>query len=383
VTIGIVCGFEFGALDGREPNYFVSSGTVAISTTQVRTGAKSLRCNPASGASGSVTLQTTAGFTHFGLYIASMPSVDRVIFGLGTTDITIKLKSTGALQIFNGVTSLGTSSTLLTTGIWYWIGVRQTTGTSVPFLQINGVTEVTATTTVTPNTTQIGPSGTEASAIDIYIDDVVCDDTALLASSKVYLLKPISDNARGANWFCGNGVQTTALWDAVNNIPPAGVASASETVTTNIEHSGGATNAYDANLETYTTAGVASGDTVLMVKPYIRHGEDIATGTKVLNGTLVSNPAGSTSANFNAGNDGGAHGADPTGWVTNALPQVNNPSPTLGTSPVLRVNRPETASRVACVDFMGAYVVWQPAPPPTGSLVSMPTQRQRSTLLAR
>lgn len=365
MAVTFLTGFEGQAtgVDG-----ITLTGTAAYSTAQARTGAASIRCNPASGASGYVN-PIGATHEHFGLYVASLPSVDRRVLGfLGAGYINVRLTSAGALAVYLNTTLIGTSSAAFASPGWHWVGVRQLTGTSVVFLQIDGVDEVTGTATVTAPDGTIGFGGTEASAVDVYIDDAVFDNAGFLAPSKVGLLLPISDNARATLWTGGVG-GTTNLYDAVNNTPPIGTAT--ETNLTQIEHAGGAagtTDAYDANMTTYTTAGVGAGDTVLAVQGVIAWGEDIATGTKLLSYSGVSNPAwtGASSIDVSTGHGSSAVGtysatgaAD--GWNERRSAIVTSPSVTLGTSPVMRVVRPETASRVASVCFMGMVVAWTPA----------------------
>lgn len=345
------------------------AGTASNSATQARTGTRSARCNPASGAQGYVQMTPSASFangkyTHFGVFIAtSLPSANRVIFGAAGSGVQVRLNTDGTLTYRYDTTDVGSSSTALTTNTWYWIGVRCVTGTSVVLLQINGSDAVTGSATVTIATANYGCHGTEAAAIDLYIDDIISDDAGFLSPSKVALLLPISDNARGANWFQADGTTTTNLWQGVDNTPPAGVASANEAAnpTASIRHTGGANNSYDANLTTYATAGVAAGDTVIAIQSQIRHGEDIATGTKLLAFGLTSNPSESLSSSFSAGENGGAHVAESGAWVSTSNALITSPTVTIASSPVLRVNRPETASRVACVDFMAAYMAWTPA----------------------
>jgi hypothetical protein len=346
--------------DGAVARQVALSGTAAISTLQHRTGPAALRCNPASGASGYMQLQTpsTKGWVHFGLYIATMPSVARVICGAAGSGSNVKLNSTGKLEAFDGSTTRGTTTTTLTTGVWYWIGWRAAAGTTVPLIQIAGTTEVTGTVAVAPNT-NIGLSGTEASAADIYIDDVIIDGAGFLGPSNVGLLLPISDNGTHTGWQAGAG-GTTNLWQGVDNVPPAGLASASETNTSNIENTGTA-GTYTANLQTYTTGGVGASDTVLAVQSLIRHGEDIITGTKTGTVGAATNPT-ITGVGITFGSDLGAHGADPgsTFWVTQPGTLTTSPSVTLGTSPTLAAVRP-SESRTACIDFMGLLVAWTPA----------------------
>ena len=350
-------------------------GTAAYSTTQARTGTRSIRCNPASGVAGYITTPTitTSSYLHFGLYVASLPSVDRRIFGTASsTYLNLRLTSTGAIAVYSGAsTLLGTSSTAFSSPGWHWVGVRMASGTSVVYLQIDGVDEVTGTIGTVAAANTLGVLGTEASAIDIYIDDVIVDDAGFLAPSNVALLLPISDKSRDTQWTGGSG-GTTNLYDAVNNTPPVG--SATESDTTQIEHAGGAIAVYQSNLTTYTTAGVGASDTVIALQGLIVWGEDSATGTKLLSYYGVSNPAwtGESDIDVSTGHGSGAVGTYATGtdyWNERRSAIVTSPSVTLGTSPVMSVWRNETASRVASVCFMGMYVAWTPYVAPPVSMV--------------
>lgn len=342
-------------------------GTASFDTTTFRTGSAALRCNPASGATGlwaNGSRLVVDRWIHFAMNVATLPSLSRLIFGQSpvANDLNMRLTSAGALEVRVNTTVLGTSSTAFSSPGWHWVGVRVTTGTSAVFLQIDGVNEVTGTATVTSFGNQIGFASTEASAADVYFDDIIVDDAGFIGPSNVNLAVPISDNARASLWTGGSG-GTTDLFDAVDNKPPVGTAT--ESNTTQIEHAGGAagtTDAYDANMTTYTNLGINSGDTVLGIDWNIVHGEDVGTGTKLLNFSLASNPTQASGiANFAAGADVGALGTFPSNWTNTRNTVLASPSVTLGSSPVMRVTRPETASRVASVCFMGMNVAWTPA----------------------
>jgi hypothetical protein len=374
-----VTGFNGFEAQAAGPDDITLVGTASYSTSTFRSGAASIRCNPASGATGlfADTRLVVGRWIHFGLYVATLPSLSRLIFGQPPTanDLNMRLTSTGALEVRVNATVIGTSSAAFATPGWHWVGVRVTSGTSAVFLQIDGVNEVTGTATVTSFGNQMGCASTEASAIDLFFDDLVVDDTGFLASSKVDIALPISDNTR-TNVTGGAG-GTTNLWDAINNTPPTGVASASETDTTNIEYPASLTEDYIANLETYTTLGIAASDTILAVQSVVRHGEDIATGTKNLqNLGALTNPT-VAGASVTAGSDGGAHGAEPGLWVTRLGTVTTSPSVTLGTSPTIRTSRISEA-RVACIDFMGMSVAWTPV----AAAARVPFYRPMTQLLA-
>jgi hypothetical protein len=357
MAVIFMCGFEAQSIS-TDTNGGTITGTASYSTAIKRTGAASFRCNPASAASGYGAIIFTTTYEGFGLYVASLPSVTRLIRGTGGA-ATLKLNSIGQIVVFNAAgTSIGTSTTALSTGAWHWIGVRWGAFTGV-CLQINGVNEVSGTQTGTPSDL-FGCSGTESTAIDIYFDDIITNDTDFLGPSKVDIALPISDNTRTAV-VTGDGAGTTNLWDAVNNTPPTGVASASETATTNIEYPASTTEDYIANLETYTTLGLVPTDSIIAVQSAIRHGEDIAVGTKTMqNVGALTNPTYAGVSTVTFGLDGGAHGADVGGfWAMHFGTVQQNPSVTLGTSPTIRASR-TSETRVGCIDFMGMLVAWTP-----------------------
>lgn len=346
-------------------------GTASYSTAQKQTGAASVRCNPATVTNGYIALTgiTSLPYLHFSMYVATLPSSSKVIAGgIGLAgQLNLRLSSTGALELYDNATLLGTSATTpFASPGWHWVGFRGATGTSVSFVQIDGSDAITGTATVANTTGIVGFGAADASSVDAYFDDIVIDSAGFLGPSKVDIALPISDfNVTFATAGAGG---TTNLWQAVDNVPPAGVASASETNTSNIRFpaSPGGTATYEANLETYTTLGVGASDTIIGLQSILRHGEDIATGTKNGSFTGITSNGGSghnnTSQAFTFGNDGGAHGAEVGLWATKFgdLWTSSFTGITFGNSPRVAVQR-VNESRVGCVDYMGLLVVWTPA----------------------
>lgn len=359
------------------------SGTAAYSTTQHRTGAASFRCNPASGgfayfSPGAIS----TGWLHFGLYIASLPTVDRTILGGALAGwCNVKLTSGGSLAYYVNTTLIGTASSALSTGGWYWIGVKTDPAGTVALIQINGVTALTANATAAGGFgNSIGPgTDTDLSAIDIYFDDIIIDGAGFLAPSNVGLAVPISDNAVGTGWTLGTGTAISANSGstAVKNKPPVGVADL--TAGSNVKQIRNATsNAsvnYDANLQTYTTVGVGASDTVIAVQPVIATAAPASTSAKAGTVGLSANPvitnialgAGGTAGAFWSGVAGGAY---PTGWKVSFGTLTTSPTVTKGSSPVMRVTQVTASTEIADVCFMGLVVAWTPAA--TG-VTSLPT----------
>lgn len=367
MAVIFACGFEAQQAQTDTGSSF--TGTASYSTAQHRTGAASMRCNPASGvAGGGGGGDPSNAYHHFGFYVATLPSLERRIYGpIGIGGLNVRLTPTGTLTVYDNTTLLGTSSAAFATPGWHWVGIRQATGTSVVFLQIDGLNEVTATATITQWTSAIGFLTTEASAADVFVDDIVIDSAGFLASTNVDTAFPISDNT--VTGVTDNNGVTTNIWDAVNNTPPVGVASANEAANpkTGMHYPSAVSCTYVANMETYTTLGVASASEVIAVQPVLRHGEDIATGTK--NGALPgvsANPSLTESGTFVFGGDAGAHAAEVGLWVTKfgtmrtvQTDPISFAGITVGTSPTVTTTR-LSESRVGCADFIGLIVVWTP-----------------------
>jgi hypothetical protein len=349
-------------------NLTITGSAVGARSTQHRTGAYGLRINPISGQAGYVTLGVASNYQHFGLYLVTLPSLDRLLFGaIAAGTINVRLKSTGVLDVYVNTTLIGSTSALsLTT--WYWIGIRQVTGTSVAFLQVDGLDSVTGTATVSAVSAIVGCSGTEASGLDIWFDDLIGESVGLLAPSNVALLVPTSDNAVGTGWTLGTGTAISSNgFTAVKNTPPLGVAdlAAGSDVKQIRNASANANVNYDANLTTYTAAGINVGDTVLVVLPVTATAAPVTTSSKQGTVGVASNPtitnialgAGGTPGAFWSGAAGATY---VTGWKISRGTLTTSPSVTLGTAPVMRITQVTSSTRIAVVCFMGMYVAWTP-----------------------
>ena len=180
-------------------------------------------------------------------------------------------------------------------------------------------------------------------------------------SKKAFLL-PTADSVVDARWSTNQNT-TANVYAAVDNVPPVGVAAATSPANAYSKHAGtGAiTDDHEVTLQTYTVGGVESGATIVFIQPKAVTGEELSTGTKLLQLQVISNPAGTNSASLDVQPTTGAQGVFPTGWINRDGAIDLAPSVTLGTSPVLRIRRPETASRVASVAQAGLYVEWEPA----------------------
>lgn len=364
----------------------IKAGSInTFDTGTVRSGARSFKFDAGAGNSighAKAELSCVTGRSYFFrcyVNIPANPSAQVQIMEIDNNThlaFTVKLTTSGTLLLWDEVAGVqvGSASAALALNTWHLVELRTLIGTGAideGELRLNGA-QVAVTTTA--NVGNIAPFSFRWGWIQapgankvIYFDDVAINDdqgtnqNTWPGEGKVVLLLPISDNARDTLWTGGSG-GTTNLFDAVDNTPPTGTAT--ETNTTQIEHAGGAagtTDRYDANMTTYATAGIASGDTINAIYFIEVDGEDIATGSKLLNFEVLSNPAIASPGDVTAGDNVGALATYPLNWVARRSSPVYNPSVTVGTSPVMRVRRPETASRVASVCFMGMYVDYTPS----------------------
>lgn len=386
------------AVDGAAPGMdggFSALTAVSVSTAIVRSGANSWKHDSGAGNTSAIVttpLTTlTSGTSYFFrmyMYFVQLPTstVSIVQFtASGIEGVSAKLTSEGKLQLFN-ITSglqLGSDSVAtLTTGAWYRIELLFTPRSAADDgcgLRLGGVNVAidsaeAITSTMTGWTIEIGWLQAPGANCVCYSDDYALNDNSgattqesYPAEGKVVLLVPASDSVRDALWTGGSG-GTSNLFEAVNNRPPVGTATESDT--TQIEHAGGAagtTDDYEANMTTYTAAGVPSGSSVSVVDCFMIDGEDVSTGAKLLAIEVLSNPAIAISANFTVGDVSPVLlGTYPSEWGRHRNANVSYaPSVALAVAPVMRVRRPETASRVASVCFMGMYVDYIPgkAPP--------------------
>jgi hypothetical protein len=362
------CGFEAGSPLAEQVRAVSATitltGSAAYSSTQARTGVSSVRCNVGSGASG--TINISAGYLHFGVYIATMPSVARMIVGVsgaGTNNVLLNTDGTLSFRVASSV--IGTSIAVLSTNTWYWIGVRNQASVTGVLLQIDGVDQLSGTSGSSAGL-KLGVTGTEASAIDLYIDDFINDDAGFLASSRVALLLPTADNAGGVGWRLGtNAALGGNGFAAVDNTPPLGVADLAvgsdpkqiRNATSN------ANDSFDATMTTYAAAGVAAADTVLAILPSTHTAAPVTTSAKSGTVGVASNP---TIANVALKTDGlfwsgVTAGTWPTGWKASVGTLTLSPSVTVGTAPVMRITQVTSSTRIAMVCFMAMSVAWTPA----------------------
>lgn len=378
-TVGFEAVLGSSLIDG------VTTGATTKDTVTFRSGLSSVKCDSAAGATALAGIQasppgaTNPSEVYVRAYfnITNLPGSTVPIFqftpNATSSQVDIRLEAGGGLELFNiaGGNQIGSTSAPLNTGQWYRVEVHIKMDGATPAnrtveLRLDGVSvasgpHTSAFTNIA--SVNIGWATNPGASKVLNVDDFAWNDaTGATQNSwpgegKVALLKPISDNAKGG-WTGGAG-GTTNLWDAVDNLPPVGVAVASETNTSQIKNLvSSTTDNYDANMTDYTTAGITATDTIVLVQAFCDTGEGIATGTKAGALQIVSNPVQAVEDSFNYGNDAGAAGTWSTNWfVTNGTAQVGDiAAANRSTSPVLRVGKRTATTREVNVDLMGIYV---------------------------
>lgn len=369
------------------------TGTVTRDTSKQRSGRGCYKCDSGAGNAAAYLNQWATSFAvgaNKVLYARAYFCLDQLpssTIKIVETPLTssVRLTSGGKLQLFNenAGTQVGSDSadTLAADGATYYrVEIALTlngagTQTAAMELRLNGTTVASTsglTIAVVPGGVSFGWIAAPGASKVLYIDDIKTNDSAgsfnntWPGDGKIILMLPVSDNARGA-WTGGAG-GTTNLFDAVNNIPPVGVAEASATNTSQIKNrtTTNPTNC-DLNLDTYLNAGLGANDIVNYVELHANHGEDPATGTKAGTVTIVSNPAGSAGSSFNFGDDAGLQGTyiGNWRWTTPNVPstsKVDGPTVTLSSAPVVRITCTSgaTGARSASCDFLGMIVDYTP-----------------------
>jgi len=390
MAITLLCGFEMQALGEA----FSSTGTCSISTAVKRTGAASLCCNPTS-AQGFVTFQirpaggTLTNFAKsFRFYIRIDTlvglSVDLVTTGsLAAAGTILRLNSAGTLTIQDGTGAGGATSTSAFTADATWHRIDVDVSGTTRTVYVDGTQWAQSTgggTSAAQNSVQLGiPSSTTC---NIYFDDLAIDDGSIGAPSAssnnaILLCIPTAGN-NAASWTDGAG-GTGDIHGSVDNLPPVGVAAA--TAAAKIKNAATGSNLdYVATMQTYTVAGVPTGAIVNAIQAICNDGEEVSTGTKAGGIWCASNPAQSASTtSFDYGDDTATVvGTFPSGWATHCGVVAVSPSVTLGTAPTVTVRKVGSTNRVVDVDFMGLYVDYSPAGPP-----SIPTLQQYNQAVNR
>lgn len=364
-------------------NNVISSGTVSMDTTTVRSGA--CAASMAQNAANYVEIASAPSVLDRGYYLRgyfrftdATPSAAAtiVVVRANSVDVVVvKLSTGGKLQLFdsNGAQVGSDHPTTLADNTWYRVelafAIPTAGNTGSASVSVDGILGPAGLGTLDLNNSvssgviRLGNVAGGQAGVTTYLDDVALNDsaaggtqTSYPGAGRILLAKPASDSSVGAGWEQPKttGSDTTALYDSLDNMPPGGVAH-SDADANNLKYifnaNSSVPSSYDANAQDYTTAGMEAGGRVRFCYVIDRHG---SSGSATNDGQikLVSNPAdsGATSINFKAA---GVAGTDPTNWQTKVGARVYDPSVTAGTQPVVRVTKSSATTDAAMVDLLG------------------------------
>jgi hypothetical protein len=311
------------------------------------------------------------------VYATAAPGGTRPIISadfLGASTMGVQFRTDGGLQLLSAGAAQGSPTASIADSKWHKVELfcaYASTFWTDSELRVDDATIATWTGTVgaTTGTLELGWDAVSLTANDIiYMDDLAVNDTSGTVNNSwcgdgiVDLMKPTSDSQRGS-WTGGVG-GTTNLFNAVDNTPPAGTAT--ETDSTQIESvdstGDNATDEYRGDCGSYITNIGPSSFRVNALQVWCNHGEDVSTNTKTGSFGLQANPAVAYTT-FTFGNDGGALGTYPTAWIWSKTSIQQAPAITPGSSLILAVRKTDSGTRVASVDFLGAYVDFTVEPP--------------------
>ena len=377
----VTSGAETGAIGSAANGEGLTTLGTPIVSSPVRTGSFAYS-SEVNGLDAGFT--TTVGVTYFVrayIYIDTLPGGnDWLIQAANSTPAAgynVGLQTDGTLQLRHGATTqVGSSSAALSLNTWYRVELSWTigagSGDDSAELRLDGVM-VASESGATMNTVGTIPriGGGNAGGV-VYTDDIAINDNqganqnTWPGEGKVVLLKPISDSAKGTGWV--NDANAAAnFFDATNNTPPVGIADT--TASTGLHQIRNATSnansSYDANLTTYTNAGIAAADTINLLVPVVATGAPVTTSAKQGTVGVSSNPvianvalgAGGTAGAFWSGVAAGTY---PTGWKWSFGTTTYAPSVTKGNSPVARITQVTSSTRIAMVCALGMYVDYTP-----------------------
>lgn len=356
--------------------------TVTYDTSIKRSGLSSLKIT-GTGVSGAKTNHFTftgvVGRTYYmrqWIYVTTFNSSGEMLVSAagGPLDfLSVWFNTSNQLYLYDDANNvaIGSPSATLSANQWHKIelGFKISASTNDDYgeLKVNGTTVHSSTTlnlgTGAPEYIELGMYLPVTDTATIYIDDVALNDdqgsvnNTWCGEGKIVQLLPISDSANGGWSKPGGG--TTNLFSSVDNTPPTGIADT--TSGTNAERqirnpNNTASQDYDANMTSYTTAGIVAADTIVCVQWIMAIGTGSTTSTNNGVARLVSNPDQGSDQTINFEGTGATAGTFPTGWMIEKNTHIEYPTVTKGTSPVLRVRKTTTATRVHLCTSMAINV---------------------------
>jgi hypothetical protein len=310
------CGFELQSVTAGV-EWQTTIGSPTINTTTKASGDAALRCNPTAAAHyiqhtfrGDVVADV---WGRFKLYIATAPSAKTTILAYGDSGnfygAKIRLGTDSKLYTNNSALTTETAgSTVLTTGQWYSITWYYNETTNTLTVKVDGVTEINAA-----SVDDIAGGGRirqgifEATTADLYFDDIALNDNSGTVENSYpdYRGKLVIGSPDGAGDNAGFtlGAGTGSNFQLVDEIPPNDATDYVQKTTTG-------TVIDDHTVESSTSMGIGSSDTIVMVEVGIRGGSTATTAGATISPRLKSAASGTVST--------GAAGAfNVNGWRTN------------------------------------------------------------------
>lgn len=362
------------------------TGSPTFNTTDQRSGAACLSCAATTtyqAWSPALVLDRTYYLRAYlrvqALPVATATNLVQILAG-SVAVAYVQIKTDSTLQLLDAAGNVGSPSSAISAGTWYRIELEfmiPTASVGIVGFYLDG-TQIARSITADTNNSVAATTAVRAGSVSgaggqtILVDDVALNDdqgadqNTLPGAGKVVLLKPVSHSAIG-NWVGPQttGDDTTNLEQNVDNTPPLGVAHSDADANAgfyafNITNA--ATQNFDLNVTDYTTAGITGSDTIKLCQALGRMSVNTATGTNTGAVAGVSNPAITATTAFNL-ETGAIAGTEPTGWKSVRTAPTYAPSVTLGTSPVVRVQKEVANTSAAMVDLMGLLVEYQPPAP--------------------
>lgn len=267
-------GFELqSTTSGVEWDTTTGSPSISTATHNVG-GLASLRCNPTAATAyirHTLRVDSTGKvFARFYVYIASLPSGDTKIFqfvdSVPDPYVSLRITSTGTLKAWDevGNSQIGTTSSALSTSAWHLIEMSydDANASNLVTLKVDGSAVFTDATGVDANGWGIIYLGVGTSATcDIYFDDLAFNDTSgsyqtgFPGAGSIVHLKP---NGTGDSSTAGLAFTGAATgWQCIDEVTPDDATSYVQVANT--------TDTLDVALESSSTAGISSTNTISLV----------------------------------------------------------------------------------------------------------------------
>lgn len=224
-------------------------------------------------------------FYRFYLRVTTRPDADSGVYSLvaGASAVNIKLRTTGALAVYNGASQVGVDSAVLANGVYHRVELHfknnGAANTQVIELVVNGTTVATLTGAVLLSNPSVAYFGSNVIAADAattgdwYIADIAINDS----TGTVQNSYP-GDEQFGLLYPIGAGDNTlwTAVgalginWANVSEQPPDDITTYVQRTTTTIKVD-------DYVVTSPAAAGIGAGDTINCVTVSVRGGATNAT----------------------------------------------------------------------------------------------------------